>query len=365
MIPIRDNLSCKSPALATRALILLNILAFVVQTLLPESHQEWFFKTFLVVPANITEAFTTLNLAGMGMGLLSLLTATFLHGGLAHIFGNMIFLNAFGKSVENRLGPWRFVWFYLLGGCAAWGYHFMIDPWSTTPALGASGAIAAVLGMYLLFYPRAEFMTLIMAGPYPMLVNIRAYWFLPVWFLGQIVPGISELLRPAVGAGIAYWAHIGGFVAGLSLAAYWTMRKPVSDVCYSPFVCRCGHDDCHKNGFSLSNIGNLFRRNRNSDCEHGCATPKRDDSHGTNANIVDVREVSEVHDEGCCGAGDAANESQPRKEGDSSAGTGGGDDASVRPESKGSASNSDKPEGDGGAGSSPRPEGNDGTQPPR
>lgn len=304
MIPIRDNLSCKSPALATRALIILNFLAFVVQTFMPEAHQEWFFKTFCVVPNTITQSFLTLDWAGMGLGLVSMLTATFLHGGVAHILGNMLFLNAFGKSVENRLGSWRFVGFYLLGGFAAWGYHFLIDPFSTTMALGASGAIAAVLGMYLLFYPRAEFMTFMMAGPYPMLVNIRAYWFLPIWFLGQLTPGISELLRPSVGAGIAYWAHIGGFAAGLAMAAYWVMRRPVSDVCYSPFVCRCGHDDCHKNGFSFSN---LFRRsNRRSDCEHGCDT-SNDDKQRQGRDAADTAD-------GGNGNGDGANASVNQSE---------------------------------------------------
>ncbi|MBY0548640.1 MAG: rhomboid family intramembrane serine protease [Candidatus Obscuribacterales bacterium] len=268
MIPIRDNLSCKSPARATQVLIILNVIAFAIEMLLPAGMSDWFFSTFCVVPGNITEAFATWNLAGIGMGLLSILTAMFLHGGVAHIFGNMIFLNAFGKSAENRLGSLRFVGFYLLGGFAAWFFHYILDPYSMVPALGASGAIAAVLGFYLLFYPKAEFLSLVMAGPVPVLVSIRAYWFLVAWFVGQIIPGLDELLKPSMGAGIAYWAHIGGFAAGLCLAAYWKMVRPVSDVCYSPFMCKCGHEDCVKNGVSLSSL--FRRRNVDSSCEHGC-----------------------------------------------------------------------------------------------
>lgn len=268
MIPIRDNLSCKSPAYATNALIILNVIAFAIEMFMPDGMSDWFFSTFCVVPGNITDAFANFNLPAMGMGLLSILTAMFLHGGFAHLFGNMLFLNAFGRSVENRLGSLRFVGFYLLGGFAAWLFHYITDPYSMTPALGASGAIAAVLGLYLLFYPKAEFLTFIMAGPLPLLASIRAYWLLVVWFVSQLIPGLDELFAPTVGAGIAYWAHIGGFVAGLSLAAYWKMLHPVSDVCYSPFMCKCGHEDCVKNGFSLSNL--FRRRNEDSACEHGC-----------------------------------------------------------------------------------------------
>ena len=294
MIPIRDNLSCKSPAHATRALIVLNIIAFVISAFVPESMSDWFFQTFCVVPAQISDAFTSFNLPAMGMAVLSILTAMFLHGGLAHIFGNMIFLNAFGKSVENRLGPARFVAFYVLGGFAAWSFHFMIDPWSTTPALGASGSIAAVLGMYLLFYPKAEFLTFIMAGPYPVLVNIRAYWFLVVWFISQIVPGLDELFKPTVGGGIAYWAHIGGFAAGLSLAAYWQMVSPNSEVCYSPFACKCGHSDCYKNGFSLRHL--LGSRNENSSCEHGCDVSEAE----VQADLQHGRCNGDNHAPSCC-----------------------------------------------------------------
>lgn len=243
MIPLRDNLSCKGNAIATIILIAINCVAFGIELAVPEPATDTFFNTWAVVPAKISAALSSGDPALIGMAALTILTAMFLHGGLMHLIGNMIFLQAFGRAVENRLGTWRFVLFYLLGGFVAWVLHFLTAPNSLTPALGASGAIAAILGAYLLFYPKAKFRTLFMVGPLPLLVSIRAYWFLVIWFASQLLPGISGLINPA-SAGIAYWAHIGGFVAGVGLAALWATFYPVSNVCYSP-------DPCGKGDFSL------------------------------------------------------------------------------------------------------------------
>lgn len=240
MIPLRDNLSCKVFPIVTLVLIALNCVAFAIELMLPESAIEAFFQTWAVVPGKVTDAFTSGNPALIAMALLSVLTAMFLHGGWAHILGNMIFLQAFGKAVEARLGTWRYIGFYLLGGFAAWGLHMLPDPLSRIPALGASGAIAAVLGAYLVFYPKAEFKTLFIT-PLPILAVVRAYWLLLVWIIMQLVPGINELLDPSSGGGVAYWAHIGGFLFGVAAAGLFAWIKPVNSVCYTPLSCDC---DC-------------------------------------------------------------------------------------------------------------------------
>lgn len=265
MIPIRDNLSCKTFPLATLILLALNCVAFAIELMLPESAVEGFFMTYAVVPAKVSAAFASGDPTLIGMAILSIFTAMFLHGGWMHLIGNMVFLQAFGRAVEARLGSVKFVLFYLLGGFAAWGLHMFTDPMSPIPALGASGAIAAVLGGYLLFYPKAEFKAVAFAG-LPLLVVVRAYWLLPVWFLTQLNDGITNL--SATGGGVAYWAHIGGFLAGMILAGLWHMYRPQSSVCYVPISCECncagGHEHCTKNHkHKLSFLG--FGKKHNHD----------------------------------------------------------------------------------------------------
>ena len=249
MIPLKDNLSCKVFPWVTLALIALNCIAFGIELMVPNSGVEAFFSTWAVVPANISHAFASGSPALIGMAMLSVLTAMFLHGGWMHIFGNMVFLQAFGRAVEARLGSFKFALFYLVGGYAAWGLHMFIDPTSPVPALGASGAIAAVLGAYLVFYPKAKFKTLFFA-PLPILAVVYAFWILPEWFLVQVMSGVGSV-SGAEGGGVAYWAHIGGFLFGLIFAASWMLWKPFSEVCYTPISCACdckdaGHNHCCK-----------------------------------------------------------------------------------------------------------------------
>ncbi len=242
MIPLRDNLSCKVFPIATILLIALNVLAFGIELMLPANAVEPFFQTWAVVPAKVSHAFASGSPALIGMALLSILTAMFLHGGWMHLIGNMVFLQAFGRATEARMGSLRFVAFYMLGGFAAWGLHMFTDPMSVAPALGASGAIAAVLGGYLIFYPKSKFQAFTLA-PMPLLVTVSAYWLLPVWFITQLNDGITGLMSPEAGGGVAYWAHIGGFLAGMILAGLWAHFRPSEGVCYVPF--KCDHSHCH------------------------------------------------------------------------------------------------------------------------
>jgi membrane associated rhomboid family serine protease len=139
----------------------------------------------------------------------------FMHGGLFHIGGNMLFLWIFGNNVEDSMGRVRFVIFYLLGGIAALALQILVDPSSTVPTLGASGAIAAVLGGYILLYPRARVLTVIFIILFFTLIEIPAVVVLGLWFIQQALFGALDLTDPTGGGGVAYFAHIGGFAFGL------------------------------------------------------------------------------------------------------------------------------------------------------
>jgi rhomboid family protein len=143
---------------------------------------------------------------------LTVLFAMFMHGGLLHLGGNMLFLWIFGNNVEDSMGKLRFAAFYLLGGLAAMFGQVIVDPSSTTPTLGASGAIAAVLGGYALLYPRARVITLVFIIIFVTVIELPALLVLGVWFLLQLLSASSE---PLGGGGVAYFAHIGGFLFGL------------------------------------------------------------------------------------------------------------------------------------------------------
>jgi membrane associated rhomboid family serine protease len=157
---------------------------------------------------------------------LTLLTSMFLHGGLLHLGGNMLFLWIFGNNVEDSMGRGRFVVFYVLGGLAALAAQTLIDPNAAVPTVGASGAIAAVLGGYALLYPRARVVTLVFIIIFFTIVELPALVVLGLWFLIQLLYGAADLTQPIEGAGggVAYFAHIGGFVFGLLLIKLFADR---------------------------------------------------------------------------------------------------------------------------------------------
>jgi membrane associated rhomboid family serine protease len=157
--------------------------------------------------------------------ILTAFSAMFMHGGLLHLGGNMLFLWIFGNNVEDSMGPVRYVVFYLLGGIAALAGQVLVDPSSTVPTLGASGAIAAVLGGYILLYPRARVLTVIFVIIFFTLVEIPAVFVLGFWFVTQILYGAADLSDPTGGGGgVAYFAHIGGFVFGLATIRAFAQR---------------------------------------------------------------------------------------------------------------------------------------------
>jgi membrane associated rhomboid family serine protease len=240
MIPLRDNLRCLSFPLVTLILIALNCAAFVIELMVQGSGSaESFFGTYTMVPAEVMKAFASADPHLIGAAVLSMFTAMFLHGGWMHLIGNMLYLFAFGKGIEARLGRVRYVVFYLLCGVLAAVLHIWSDPTSMVPTLGASGAIAGVLGGYLLFWPKADVKGIFMLGIFPIFFTAKAFWFLLFWACMQVFEIVQSIGSVGAGGGVAYWAHVGGFAAGLLLALAWKAYRPNSDVCVIPTVCPC------------------------------------------------------------------------------------------------------------------------------
>jgi membrane associated rhomboid family serine protease len=151
----------------------------------------------------------------------TIFTSMFMHGGILHIAGNMLFLWVFGNNIEDRLGRVKFIFFYLLAGLVALYSQALIDPGSTAPTIGASGAIAGVLGAYALLHPQARVLTLIFIIFFVTLVEIPALILLIIWFILQFIPALGQVtVQTGGGEGVAYFAHVGGFIFGLAVAAF-------------------------------------------------------------------------------------------------------------------------------------------------
>jgi membrane associated rhomboid family serine protease len=213
MIPLRDVIPSRTFPGVTIAIIVLNALGFLYEIGLTDPELKQFVVTWGVVPAqfNLVSAFTSM----------------FLHGGWMHIIGNMLFLWIFGDNVEDRMGHGRFVVFYLLSGLIAAMAHVWSDPTSVVPTIGASGAVAGVMGAYFVLYPHSRILTLIPIFFFIQIVEIPAVVFLGLWFLLQLVSGVGSALLPAgsgMTGGIAFWAHVAGFAAGAVLIL--AFRRP-------------------------------------------------------------------------------------------------------------------------------------------
>jgi hypothetical protein len=220
MIPLRDTNPSSTVPFVNYVLIVLNAFAFFVELALG-SHLDEFIYHFGVVPVRLT---TDIEMVQMNMlTILSLFTSMFLHGGWMHLIGNMLFLHIFGDNVEDKFGHFRYFVFYILAGVVAALTQVFISPYSEVPMVGASGAIAGVMGAYVFMFPRAKVATLIPLFIFFQIIELPAYIFLGIWFLIQIYSGMMELGIGADAGGVAWWAHIGGFAMGSALLPF--MRK--------------------------------------------------------------------------------------------------------------------------------------------
>ena len=217
MIPLRDTTPTRNYPVVNTALIGINIVVYLIQLLQgPEINR--FIYIYGLVPARysisqIAEYFT------VSQQVFSLVSFMFLHGGFWHILGNMWSLYIFGDNVEDRLGPVRYALFYLLCGIASGFSHLVLNLQSNVPTIGASGAIAGVMGAYFILHPRSKILTLIPIFFIPYFINIPAFIFLGLWFLFQFINAAGS--QGAAG-GIAWWAHIGGFVFGIAFLKLFT-----------------------------------------------------------------------------------------------------------------------------------------------
>jgi membrane associated rhomboid family serine protease len=255
MFPLKDNIPLARVPFVTIALVAINVIVYLLEI----RHGGGFFSGpsdsvsvhYGAIPYELThpgrhcELVTQASPEGLLRGIAcqgqhgvsgtpgaqlatweTVFTSMFLHGSFLHIFGNMLFLAIFGPTVEDRLGRVRFPVFYLLGGLVALAAQVAVEPSATGPTLGASGAIAAVLGGYILLYPRARVLTLVFIVFFVTIVQVPAFLLLGFWFLEQLYFGAAGLATPLGSSeGVAYFAHVGGFVFGLALVRLFAARR--------------------------------------------------------------------------------------------------------------------------------------------
>jgi membrane associated rhomboid family serine protease len=245
MLPLRDE-NPHPPGFkpkVTIGLIIANVIVFFLEVLYTGQIFEFdnekasvMFYNWGAVPGFITGQFIGVNtgtsiINSPAFPELTLLTSTFMHGGLLHLGGNLLFLWIFGDNIEQKFGKLKFLGFYLIWGILAGLLHIYGDTSSVIPAVGASGAISGVLGAYLMIFPKARIQTFMMLGFFWRMMHIQARWFLPFWLVFQNLLPLFTSGFGVAGGGVAYLAHIGGFAVGLA-TGYWYKKKHSSDFTY-------------------------------------------------------------------------------------------------------------------------------------
>jgi membrane associated rhomboid family serine protease len=207
MFPLSDVIPSRTTPVVTIALIALNALTFLFEVTLSDRELRFFVQAYGVVPADLTWP--------------SLFTSMFLHGGWLHFLGNMLYLWIFGDNVEDHMGHGRYLLFYLFCGAAAALGQTAIQPYSEVPMIGASGAIAGVMGAYFVLFPHSRVLTAVFIFLFVDLIEIPAIFFLGIWFLMQFFSGVGSIGADAAQGGVAFWAHIAGFAVGALGGVFW------------------------------------------------------------------------------------------------------------------------------------------------
>lgn len=216
MFPIKDINPRRTFPIVNITLIVINVIAFYYELLLGAKLDQLLF-TYGLVPSNVTSSIVLGNFSFLDI--IPFFTSMFLHGGWMHILGNMLYLWIFGDNVEDRLGHFKYILFYFLCGLGAAFFHILVDPMSEIPTIGASGAISGVLGAYMILFPHARVLTVIPIFIFIQIAEIPAFFLLFMWFLLQFFNGMLSLGFNTAGmGGVAWWAHIGGFIIGFVLA---------------------------------------------------------------------------------------------------------------------------------------------------
>jgi membrane associated rhomboid family serine protease len=223
-IPLHDHIRRQTFWSLTLLLIIANLLAFVFEISLGRNVDRLVFY-FGIIPVRYTNPHFVAEVGLPGL-LLPIFASMFLHGGWLHVLGNMLFLFVFGRSIEDRFGHLKFLLIYFLGGLGGALLHIMLNAGSRTPTIGASGAIAGILGAYFISYPAARITTLVPILFFFWTIEIPALLLLGYWFLIQFFTGFQmQAIQTATHGGVAWWAHVGGFLVGLTLAATFRPRR--------------------------------------------------------------------------------------------------------------------------------------------
>jgi len=231
MLPIKDDQPRYSTPFVNTFLIVLNILIFFYQRTLGPQGGETFIRIYGEVPSHLTAFLAGSPRYSLAEVVVPFFTSMFLHGGWMHVLGNMWFLYIFGDNIEDYLGHFKYLAFYLIAGLLAMGTQVSIYPHSSVPTVGASGAIAGVLGAYFLLYPRARVLTWF----FIFVIYLPAWIVLGEWFFLQFTAGAASLASAQPGrdmGGVAVWAHVGGFVAGMVMIKLFPERRQRSPYAY-------------------------------------------------------------------------------------------------------------------------------------
>jgi membrane associated rhomboid family serine protease len=228
MIPIRDKNPSGTFPYVTIGIIVINVLIFLYELSLGSGLGEFIMK-FGVVPLKVSYYSQASDLTVTNT-FFPFISSMFLHGGFIHLIGNMWFLWIFGDNIEDKLGHFKFIAFYFLCGIIASSVHVFFNSQSNVPCIGASGAIAGVLGAYMVTFPRARVVTIVPIFVFIQIMELPAIVVLGFWFVIQFFSGVASITASTSGAGVAWWAHIGGFAAGviiLYIVRIFSARKPV------------------------------------------------------------------------------------------------------------------------------------------
>jgi rhomboid family protein len=222
MIPLRDTTRSSSFPVVNTILIISNVIVFLYEISLGQGSDRFIFQHGLI---------PGLLFSSTDMGIVErfspFFTSLFIHGGFLHLLGNMLFLYIFGDNVEDKMGHFKYLVFYIMCGFSAAIFQTLTNIHSTIPMIGASGAISGVLGAYLIFFPRSRILTLLPILFIIPLIHIPAAVFIIVWFIFQFLSGLATLpAKPGIG-GVAFWAHMGGFVSGLILARFFHKKGSI------------------------------------------------------------------------------------------------------------------------------------------
>ncbi|MBF8435809.1 rhomboid family intramembrane serine protease [Halanaerobiaceae bacterium Z-7014] len=216
MLPLRDNVPRRRKPIITGAIIAANILVYIWQSTMTPFELRVFIFEFGLIPGFFIE--NTISNS------YTILTSTFLHGGIGHLVGNMWILALFGDNVEDRMGRFSFLGFYILSGIVANFIHLLFNSGSTIPTIGASGAVAGIMAAYVFLFPLARVVSVIPIFFFPYIISIPAIFFIGIWFLTQLYYGTIGLALGNAG-GVAWWAHIGGFIFGAIFYRFFLRKK--------------------------------------------------------------------------------------------------------------------------------------------